>query len=171
MVVALSGLMAACATGPSRSEAEVVLPRNRAWMEGRQVDYVTTDVSDLATARMLGVNHVPRLVDALPRPTGSAGPARSLVERVYKFADGEQLSVFQSAPLPTGAANADRSYSPLWRLVLVHWKQPAARRELRHEEAILAAQDRGELELTITDVVLNCPIVRSVDGLALTGVR
>jgi hypothetical protein len=79
--------------------------------------------------------------------------------------------VFQSAPLPTGGANADRSYSPLWRMVLVRWLKPGAVRELRSEEEVLAAQERGDLALEVTDIVVNCPITRSVDGLALKGVR
>lgn len=78
------------------------------------------------------------------QPRAAPGPGRpSLVERVYKFPQGELISVFQSAPLPTGGANADRIYSRLWRLVMVRWLQPAAVRELRSEEEILAAQDRG----------------------------
>ncbi len=166
------GLLAGCAINVrNTSDAEVVLPLSQAWMDGKRVDYVTTDVSDLATARMLGVNYVPRLADALPSPMGSNAAQRSLVERVYKFAGAEQWSVFQSAPSPTGPGNADRNYSPLWRMVQVHWTNAAARRELTAEEAILAAQDRGDLTLTVTDVVLNCAVVRSVDRKALQGVR
>ena len=47
-------------------------------------------------------------------------------------------------------------------LVLVAWKPGAAVRELRSEEAVLAAADAGELLLSLTDIVVNCPIV---DGL------
>lgn len=146
---------------------ETVLPLNYAWVDGRKVEYITTDISDLGMARMLGVNHVPRLADALPDPVSR----RSVVERVYKFAADEQISIFQSAPLPTGADNADRSYSPLWRVVMVRWLKPATLRELRFEEELLAAEEKGEVALDVTDIVVNCPITRSVDGLPLTGVR
>jgi len=54
---------------------------------------------------------------------------------------------------------------------MVHWLKPAARRELRSEEALLDAAEKGELALDVTDVVVNCPITRSVDGLPLKGVR
>jgi hypothetical protein len=130
------------------------------------VEYVTTDVSDPAMALTLGVNHVPRLADALP-----SNGQRSLVERVYKFADDSQLSVFQSAPSPTGAKNLDRSYSPLWRMVLVRWSDPNGRRELQSEEEILAAAERGQVSLEITGIVINCPITRSVDGASIKGAR
>ena len=160
-------LLGACAgPTPGLGAAETTLPLHRAWVEGRQVEYVTTDISDATMARQEGVNYVPRLAQAIPAPGRP-----SLVERVYKFVNGEQITVFQSAPLPTGGANADRSYSPLWRMVLVRWLKPAAVRELRSEEEVLAAQERGDLALEVTDIVVNCPITRSVDGLALKGVR
>lgn len=169
---ALALVLTACSTEPvAPKPPEVVLPLNRAWVDGREVHYVSTDVSDAEMARALGLNHVPRLADALPSASGGAAATRSVVERVYLFPQGEQINVFPSAPRPTGSANADKSYSPLWRVVMVHWQAAATRRELRSEEAILAAQDKGELALTVTPVVVNCPIVRSVDGQPLRGVR
>ncbi|MDZ4076685.1 MAG: hypothetical protein U1E04_18265 [Hylemonella sp.] len=165
--LAASLLLAACAgPAPGSGATQTVLPLNRAWVDGRGVEYVTTDISDAGMAREAGANFVPRLALAIPAPGRP-----SIVERVYKFPGKEQISVFQSAPLPTGGANADRSYSPLWRIVMVRWLQPAAVRELRSEEEVLAAQERGELALQVTDIVANCPITRSVDGLTLKGLR
>lgn len=151
--------------GGCTSVPEVTLPRQQAWVEGRRVDYVTTDISDAAMAQAGGVNHVPRLADALG--TGRA----SLTERVYKFPQGEQISIFASGPAPQGATRPDPNYSPLWRLVLVRWTAGAQVRELRSEEALLAAQAAGELSLEVTPIVVNCPIVRAVDGTPLRGVR
>lgn len=145
-------LLAACAL-PTRPADTVALPRLQAWVEGRRVDYVTTDISDAAMAAQAGVNHVPRLRDALGTGRGS------LTERVYKFTDGRQISVFPSAPAAAGATAPDPNYSPLWRLVLVAWKPGAAVRELRSEEAVLAASEAGELTLSVTDIVVNCPIL------------
>jgi len=142
------------------------MPLNRAWIDGRIVEYVTTDISDPAMAKALGVNSVPRLADAVAAP-----PGRSVLERVYKFPNDEQISVFQSAPLPIGPDNRDRNYSPLWRMVLVHWIRPEAVRELKSEEALLAAEERKDLSLEVTDIVVNCPVVRGSDGAALRGVR
>lgn len=160
--LALILCLTACATGP----AEVRLPLHRAWVDGHQVEYVTTDISDAAMARQEGVNHVPRLALAL------GGPGRpAATERVYKFVGGEQITVFQSAPRPAGGANADANYSPLWRMVQVRWLRPTALRELRSEEEVLAAQERGDVSLEVTDIVVNCPVTRSADGQALRGVR
>jgi hypothetical protein len=152
-------LLSACAS------PAITLPREQAWVEGKRVDYVTTDISDAGMAAQAGINHVPRLAGAVGM--GSA----SLTERVYKFADGAQISVFASGPAAVGAARPDPNYSPLWRLVLVRWKPGKPPRELRSEEALLDAQASGEVELDVTGIVVNCPITRGVDGVALRGVR
>lgn len=157
-------LLAACAQAPLRPD-EVVLPRQQAWVDGRRVDYVTTDISDAAMAAQLGVNHAPRLRDAV----GSGGA--SVTERVYKFSDGRQISIFPSGPAAQGAVRPDPNYSPLWRLVLVSWRPGASVGELRSEESLLAAADAGELTLSVTDIVVNCPITRPAEGPALRGVR
>jgi len=160
-------LLSGCASlGGPGPHAFVSLPLNQAWMDGLKVEYVTTDISDPAMAQTLGVNLVPRLALALPAPGRP-----SLVERVYKFADDSQITVFQSAPSPTGPTNADVSYSPLWRMVPVRWNKPALARELKSEEKILRASDAQELTLQITNIVVNCPIIRSVDSQAIRGAQ
>ncbi len=160
-------VVAGCATSAfDAGKTETVLRLQRGWVDGRQVEYVSTDISDAGAARQNGVNYVPRLADALP-----AEGRKSLVERVYKFPKGEQISVFASAPAPAGGANAELNYSPLWRLVMVTWLKPEPLREFKSEEELLAAQDRGEVSLRVTNVVANCPIVRSADGARLSGSR
>ena len=78
--------------------------------------------------------------------------------------------MFASAPEPVGAGNLSRSYSPLWQLAEVRWLQPAQARELRSEEAVLAAAEQGLLTVTPTRVVLNCSIVSIPGHGALPGV-
>jgi hypothetical protein len=155
-LLGLACLLGACANTP---RTEVTFPLNRAWVNGAQVEYVTTDISDATMAQAVGVNYVPRLAAAIP----AAGRA-SLLERVYKFPKGEQISIFQSAPTPTGGTNQDLSYSPLWRLVFVTWVRADKVRELTSEEELLAAEERGDLSLKISNVVANCPITRGPDG-------
>jgi hypothetical protein len=160
-------VLAGCAApGFDAGPSETVLRLQRAWVDGKLVDYVSTDVSDAGAAMQNGVNHVPRLADAIP-----LGGRKSLVERVYKFPKGEQISIFPSAPTPAGPSNTDTNYSPLWRLVMVSWLKPERVRELKSEEELLAAQDRGDVSLRVTNIVANCPIIRSADGTRLTGSR
>lgn len=166
-IFATTLLFCACAAPVfDAGRTETVLPLHVAWFEGERVEYVTTDISDSAMAVEEGANYVPRLSDAI------GGPGqKSLVERVYVFSKAEQIGVFQSTPRPTGGHNADLGYSPLWRVVRVHWLKPEARRELKSEEAILQSADRGEVRLEITHIVVNCPVIRSIDRQALKGVR
>jgi hypothetical protein len=143
IALTLCVLLSACATQAPSST--IALPRQQAWVDGRRVDYVTTDISDAAMAGQAGVNHAPRLAGAIGRG------AASLTERVYKFVDGTQISIFPSTP-------PDAQYSPLWRLVLVKWAPGATPHELRSEEALLAAEAAGEVALDVTTIVVNCPI-------------
>ena len=164
-VLLCCSLLAACATFDA-GRTETVLKLQQAWVDGKKVEYVSTDISDAAAARQNGVNYVARLADAI-----STEGRRSLVERVYKFPNGEQISIFASAPTPAGGANTDTNYSPLWRLVMVSWLKPELKRELKSEEELLAAQERGEVALRVTNIVANCPIIRSADGARLAGSR
>ena len=147
-------------------KTETVLPLNRAWVDGDKIEYVITDISDAAMARMMGVNYVPRLTDAV-----QALPGKSVLERVYKFENDEQISIFQSSPVPVGYENKDNHYSPIWRVVLVRWIDPKFIKELTSEESLFAAEERGELTLEITNIVVNCPVTRDANGNALRGVR
>ncbi len=153
---------------PGTRPRTVTLPLQQAWFEGRLVGYVSTDVSDADMARNMGLNHVPQLA-AAAAPAGSPPGTRSAIDRVYMFPGGEQLNVFPSAPQPAGATNANRSYSPLWLVVLAQWQPGHAVQTLRSEEAVLAAAERGALRLTRTTVVANCPVVIDAEGRALPG--
>ena len=161
ILVAVSG----CATSTfDAGKTETVLRLQHAWVDGKLVDYVSTDISDPAAAKQNGVNYVPRLANAL-----AVEGQKSFVERVYKFPKGEQISIFPSAPTPAGALNADAGYSPLWRLVMVSWTKPEKMHEIKSEEELLAAQDRGEVALRVTNIVANCPIIGAADGSRLAG--
>lgn len=167
IVIAVSMLWLLVSCTSSRFDVgrtETVLPLNRAWVDGRKVEYITTDISDKAMALAAGVNYVPRLRDAVAsRP--------SVLERVYKFSQGEQISIFQSAPNPLGGANTDQSYSPLWRLVMVTKIAPGDLHEFKSEEELLSAEESGLVSLLVTDIVVNCPVTKLVDGSGLQGVR
>ena len=167
IIAILIGFLSGCAsTSFDAGRSETVLPVSRAWVDGRVVEYVTTDISDAAMAKAMGANHVPRLAEAAHAP-----PGHSLLARVYKFPNNEQKSIFQSAPNLVGSENSDFNYSPLWRLVLVRWNNPRFVREIKSEDSLLQAEDKQELSLEVTDIVVNCPITRDSTGKALRGVR
>lgn len=163
---ALAGL-AGCSTAPAQAPAaSISLPLRIAWVDGLEARYVTTDVSDADLAVEQKANFAPRLARSAQAPAGL-----NLLERVYKVANVQQRPVFQSAPQPVGPGSLDKSYSPLWRLTWVTWKQASQAKELRSEQDILDAEDQGLLTVQATDLVLNCPIL-SVEGRGrLQGVR
>lgn len=163
--------LAACSSAPGVPGApQAHLPLQQAWFEDRSVLYVTTDVSDRQVARAKGANFAPLLAQALQDAAGRAGGRAGATARVYGFVNTRQPSVFASAPGPVGADNSSHSYSPLWQLAEVRWLQPDQAHELRSEEAVLAAAEQGLLTVTLTRVVLNCPIVALPGQGALPGV-
>jgi hypothetical protein len=164
--VALGG----CAHGPdSASGGQVVLPLLSGWFEGQAVLYITTDVSHADVAEAKGANFSPRLAEALPGGPQVPG-RRSSVDKVYAVTNFKQPSIFASAPAPVGPGSRDPNYSPLWQMVKVTWQPGRPARELRAEEAVLDAAERGEVVLEPTPVVLNCPIVQRPGQGVLPGV-
>ena len=172
-------VVAGCATNPSSADSAVPtvpttptrfvqLPMIAGWHENDRVHYITTDVSDRQMAEKLGANFVPRL--ALTVPEGPPTPGRrSALERIYLFTNFNQGNIVPSVPSPVGPASSDKIYSPLWRVVQVTWLGGSTPAELRAEEAVLAAEEKGWVRLKITDVVVNCPIVHSAKGGRLPG--
>lgn len=147
---------------PAGVQGSVTLPLQTAWFDGRKVRYVTTDVSDADVALAKGANFVPRLRDLIVAAPGR--PLRGVpVERVYSIDGFVQPTVFPSVPNPVGAGSTSRAYSPLWRMVKVVWQPGRTLRELRSEEAVLDAEERGDVKLVLTEVILNCPVV-ALDG-------
>ncbi len=143
-------------------------PLQSAWHNGAQVFYITTDISDAGMAGMMGSNFAPRLADAVPafpKPPGE----KSALERGYKFTADVQEAVFASVPSPIGPSSSDAAYSPLWQVFWVQWKPGFGPEILKSEESILAAEERGAVDVTRTNIVINCPIVGSPAG-ALPGV-
>jgi hypothetical protein len=158
----LGAALLLCGAAALAQPAEVTLPLKEAWFEGQIVHYVSTDISDAGMARKQGINHVPALAETLK-------PGMP-VERAYKFPNDEQATVLPSIPRPVGGANVDATYSPLWVLVMVRWRPGVQPHTLTSEEAVLAAEEKGEVALTRTKIVANWPVVRA-RGAALQGVR
>ena len=174
VLLALSFLAGCSAIPPGASSpriaTEVSLPLVTAWFEGTLVQYVSTDTSDAAMAQAKGMNYVPLLANALGRGAGAA-TAPSVLARIYVFPDGSQRNVLPSMPKPTGYSNADPAYSPLWELYAVAWQPGRVRHDLRSEDALLDAAERGDVTLTATRIVANCPVVYSAQGGLLPGAR
>lgn len=136
----------------------VELPLVSGWYEGREVLYVTTDVSDAGAAKEMGANYVPRLANALT-PAERAPGQTGAVERIYRVVNFKQGSILPSIPEPVGAANRNRNYSPIWQVYQVTWAASSKPYLLRSEEDLLAAEEKGLLSIGKSNIVVNCPVV------------
>ena len=155
------GLLAGCATTGSRSGEFASLPAGKAYAEGTEVYFVHTEASDASLADALTemMQSPVLLVPALADVPDSA------LANVYVFENGLkgkgplgfQADVFDAPP-----GNDD--YSPMRRLNVVTWADPAKARELRAAEDVLACWIAGELTVSQPGVVINMPFVTWAGG-------
>jgi hypothetical protein len=86
------------------------MPVSLGWHNGERVYYITTDITDPPMARGAGVNLALSMRDAIP--TYPKPPEqKDVLERVYKFPNGEQDAVFASIPNPVGPLSGDAHFS------------------------------------------------------------
>ncbi len=133
-----------------------LLPAGMAFADGKEIYFVHTEVSDPEIALLLTdmmsspVLLVPALADV---------PESALAE-VYVFGNGEegmgplgfQSDVFDNPP-------GNEGYSPLRRLNVVTWADPAKARLLKSAAEVLEAQEAGEVTVEQPGVVVNMPFV------------
>ena len=147
---------ASSASGGMDAKAPGSVPPGRAYLDGQEIYFIHTEVSDADVAKLLSdmmkspVIHVPAL---------SQVPATALAD-VYVFKNGVkgmgplgfQPDIFDNPPGSVG-------YSPLRRLTLVTWQDPAGARELKSLVDLRSAESRVEVTLEKAPVVINMPFV------------
>ncbi|MGB0025801.1 MAG: hypothetical protein WBP64_03075, partial [Nitrososphaeraceae archaeon] len=141
----------------TKANVPVTLPLTRGYVNGFEVFYISTEASDKGLADHLTnfthsrVSYTPALRNVPPQSLGN----------IYVFANGIkgpgplgfQANVADSQP-------GDPGYSPLWRINNVEWKQGVSPREIKSEADILSAHKNGELTVTPSNTVVNCPFVQ-----------
>lgn len=149
--------------------AQARVPLVHGWADGQQVAYITTDASDQKVAQELGVHYAPRLADALPPADAARTPGRSSsVARVFAITNFKQGNILSALPLPSGSSNGNPEYTPLWQMIQVSWQAGHTPRLLRSQEEVLDAEEKQEVALVYTRIVINCPVLYSPEGLALS---
>ncbi len=148
-------LLAACA--PKAAEMPtVVLPAGMAYVDGKEIYFVHTEASDADVAQLLTdmmdspVLYVPALADTPDEALANVYVFDNGLKGMGPF--GFQSDVFDSPPGTDG-------YSPLRRINVVTWVDPAKARELKSLAEIQAAEAAGEVTLTQPGVVVNMPFV------------
>lgn len=151
-------VLAACAPAatPAAEMPKAELPAGKAFADGKEIYFIHTEASDADVAKLLTdmmkspVIHVPAL----------ANTPDDALANVYVFDNGLegmgplgfQADVFDNPPGTEG-------YSPLRRLNVVSWADPAKARELKSITEIMDAEKAGEVTIKQPGVVINMPFV------------
>ena len=141
----------------SHANVAIDIPLTKGYVNGSEVFYITTDVSDNRTATHLTnitgfkVNYAPVLAQA---PNAS-------IANIYEFKNGINGTGPQGfQPNVADSQPGDENYSPLWRTNLVEWEQGVTPRELKSQSDIISAQKNGELTIMPSNIIVNCPFVQ-----------
>ena len=141
----------------SHANVAIDIPLTKGYVNGSEVFYITTDVSDNRTAAHLTnitgfkVNYAPVLAQA---PNAS-------IANIYEFKNGINGTGPQGfQPNVADSQPGDENYSPLWRTNLVEWEQGVTPRELKSQSDIISAQKNGELTIMPSNIIVNCPFVQ-----------
>src|SRR5215831_11116466 len=140
----------------TKTNVPVTIPLTRGYVNGFEVFYISTEASDKGLADHL-TNFIHSRVSFAPALKNA--PPQSLAN-IYVFQNGIKCSGplgFQ--PNVADSQPGDPGYSPLWRINNVGWKQGVSPKELKSETDILSAQKNGELTISSSDAIVNCPFV------------
>jgi hypothetical protein len=141
-------------------KSPVVIPLMSGLYDGKPVSFITTEVSDKAMKDQMGnftgspVNYAPNLTKA--QDIGDLWIFKNGVKGAGLM--GFQVTVFNSIP-------GDPAYTPLWRVNLAEWKTTTGTNAttptiLGADDIIADAVKKGQITVTPTKVVVNCPIVQ-----------
>ena len=156
MVLGLFVLLATACAPQGEEMPTAALPAGKAFADGKEIFFVHTEASDADVAELL-TNMMDSPVLYTP---GLANTPETALAEVYVFENGVegmgplgyQADVFDNPPGSPG-------YSPLRRLNMVSWADPAQARQLTSDEEIMAAEAAGDVSIQQPGVVINMPFV------------
>ena len=155
-VLSISLLILAACSPESEDMPTALLPAGMAYADGKEIYFVHTEASDPEIAELLtNMMSSPVLL-----VSGLADTPESALAEVYVFENGIegmgplgfQLDVFDNPPGEDG-------YSPLRRLNVVTWADPAQAHLLKSASEVIQAEGAGELTISQPGVVINMPFV------------
>jgi hypothetical protein len=139
----------------AQARPKITLPLIQGFYDGQQVFYINTEASDPSLAAADGTTFVPKLTNAI---------AANATADLFHITNFSQPNILDSVPYPVGPSNTDLDYSPLWQIHLVTWQPGFTPEVLTSEDAVWAAQAAGKVIVEATNIVVNCPIVATPDG-------
>jgi len=150
-----SGTAGASMMKLSTTNAPVVIPLVKALYDSKGVLFIITEVSDKTMRDQIG-NFTGSLVNYEPNLTKSQD-----IGQLWIFKNGVKgpgLMGFQTNVL--NSIPGDPHYTPLWKVNLVEWKTTSAPTILGSDDIIANAVKKGQITVTPTNVVINCPVVQ-----------
>lgn len=137
--------------------APVVIPLVKGLYDKKDILLITTEVSDKAMKDQIGnftgspVNYAANLTQS--QDIGNLWIFKNGVKGPGFM--GFQASVVDSIP-------GDSHYTPLWKVSIVEWKTTGGTTPtiLGSDDAIAQAASKGQITITPTKVVVNCPILQ-----------
>ena len=141
----------------SRANVPMDIPLKQGYVNGNPVFYINTDISDQKLAGLLTnttgfkVNYAPLIAQA---PSDA-------VAQFYVFKNGMKGNgTLGFQPTVGNAQPGDVNYSPLWKINIVEWKDGVTPTQLKSEKEVLDAKAKGDLTVTPTNMVANCPFIQ-----------
>jgi hypothetical protein len=141
----------------SNANLPLVIPLVKGLYDGKDVFYITTEASDSTMASALAkfTNFPVTFAPALAKT-----PASSQAN-IYAFKNGiTGGGVLGFQPNVVDSIPGEPSYSPLWKVNLVEWKDATTATVLGSEKDIMDAFNAGKVTITPTTIVVNCPIIQ-----------
>lgn len=141
----------------SRANVPMDIPMKQGYVNGNPVFYINTDISDQKLAGLL-TNTTGFKVNYAPLIAQAPGDA---VAQFYVFKNGMKGNgTLGFQPTVGNAQPGDANYSPLWKINIVEWKNGVTPTQLMSEKEVLDAKAKGDLTVTPTNVVANCPFIQ-----------
>ena len=141
----------------TKTSVPVTLPLTPGYANGHEVFYISTEASDRDLANLMTNWSGARVVYA---PSLANTPPAALAN-IYAFKNGiEGSGPLGFQPNVADSEPGNITYSPLWRIVLVQWKEGITPVELKSEREITVALQEGKLTIEPTKMVVNCPFIR-----------
>ncbi|MBI3842748.1 MAG: hypothetical protein HY295_06380 [Thaumarchaeota archaeon] len=141
----------------SDANLPLVMPLVRGLYDGKDVFYISTEASDSDVATLLTkfTNFPVTFAPALAKT-----PDKGLAN-IFVFKNGVNgVGVLGFQPNVVDSIPGQSKYSALWKINFVEWKDSATAKVLGSDDEIADAQTKGQVTVTPTNVVVNCPIVQ-----------
>ena len=143
--------------GIDKEGMTVTFVAHRGWgPDGRTIYYIVTDATPSGPAEMMGV---------VSSPLASSLIASPAAVDLFQFGNGLRgPGPMGSQPGIAAGAPGDAQYSPMWRIYVAEWADPADARLLETVGDLDAYRDAGMIGIEIarpmgSDHIVNCPFI------------